>query len=93
MPVDCKKCRATLPKPVAGISTCPRGDEEIYSWFLCPLCDLWTVERYLDVFMGDDFVTTEGPYVRGVGDAAVAKIRKCQTPHDKMCDCDVHRTW
>lgn len=93
MAVSCLKCGAHLARPVAGISTCPRGDEIIYSYFLCSNCDCWTVERYLDEFLGEDFVSTEGPYPRASGDADVAKIRRCKTPHDKLCDCDVHREW
>jgi hypothetical protein len=93
MAVTCLKCSAQLEKPVAGISTCPMGDEIIHSYYLCAACDVWTVEFFLDRFMGDTFARLEGPYPRASGDADVAKIRRCPTPHDKMCDCDVHRAW
>jgi hypothetical protein len=93
MPVNCLRCGASLAKPVAGISICPRGDEIICSFYLCEHCDLWTVERYTDEFLGDSYADCEGPYPRAYGDAEVAKIRSCATPHDKMCDCAVHRAW
>jgi hypothetical protein len=93
MEIDCLKCGAKLSGPVAGISTCPRGDEEIFSYFLCSTCDVWTVDFYLDRFMGDTFVKSMGPYARAVGDEAVAKIRQCPTPHDKMCGCPIHQAW
>lgn len=91
--VTCLKCATTLTKSTAGISTCPRGDEIIYSYLLCPACDHWTVEEYHDEFMGEDWVRTAGPYPRESGERDVAKIRQCPTPHDKMCDCEVHRNW
>ena len=93
MAVACLKCSATLEKPVAGISICPRGDEIICTYYLCAACDVWTVERFYDAFMGDSWAKCEGPYPRVSGDKDVAKIRSCPTPHDKMCSCKVHEEW
>ena len=42
--VTCLKCEKPLAKPTAGISTCPMGDEIIYSYFFCPGCDIFYSE-------------------------------------------------
>lgn len=93
MAVDCLECRSPLEKPEAVIVICPRSDAISCRYYLCPKCDVWTVERWEDDFMGDDRRLLEGPYPRASGDAAVAKIRQCPTPSDKWCDCDVHKAW
>ena len=93
MQVDCAGCQRTLTERAAGIATCPRGDEVIETWFLCPACERWTVDVYLDRFMGEGHVHTRGPLPRAQGDEAVARIRRCPAPGDKWCDCEVHRAW
>jgi hypothetical protein len=92
--VKCTKCQREFPKRAraqAGISVFVLGDEYIYSYWLCPACDHYTVEAYHDRFLGDDEVFFLAPVSRKVGDRAVALIRACPSPFDKYCDCPSHR--
>lgn len=74
-----------------GISIFVAGDEYIYSYWLCPRCDHYTVESYRDRFMGDAVISTLGPFERALGDRAVSLIATCPSPGNKHCDCAAHR--
>ena len=88
--MSCVKCGQLLTDCSAGISVNRRGDEVIYSYFLCAACDHWTVEYARDHFAtGEDQTSTYG-LSRADGDAAVAEIATCDSPHNKHCQCRVH---
>jgi len=89
--MNCVACDQPLPKAVAGIAILVAGDEYIYRYFLCERCDVYTVDGYHDRFMGDqDEVFVLPPIARAEGDRAVALIRACPDPMDKLCDCASH---
>lgn len=93
MKVDCATCGRALAKSSGGISIFASGDERIYSYFLCPACDVWTVDVLVDRFLGEQTIHTQGPLPRAEGDERVRLIALCPSPGDKMCDCETHREW
>jgi len=93
-PITCVQCKRELPAddgPQAGISISVMGDEYIYSYWRCDACGFYTVESYLDRFMGDSEVTFLPPIPQAVGEHCVALARQCPTPYDKTCECPAHR--
>lgn len=93
--VACSKCGVRLDRSAraAGISVLQQGDERTDSWYWCVLCGSWTVEEYLDVFIGEERVTVRGPFPVETGERAVAIIRRCRTPFDKWCECEAHQSY
>jgi len=93
-PIVCLKCGRDfggVEKRRGFISLFVMGDEEIQSWFFCEACQVWTVEEYLDRFLGESSISFRGPIEREAGEKQVARIRECPDPADKWCECPVHR--
>jgi hypothetical protein len=86
----CTGCGRSLGKAEAAIAIFVMGDEYLYSYFACG-CGACTVESYHDRFLGEDEVSVLGPFPREVGERAVALIRACPSPMDKLCDCRSHQ--
>ncbi len=81
------------PDWVASISGSIMGDEHTDTYFLCPVCRVYTVASSWDDFTGVETMNMTGPVSREEGDGRVALIRQCATPWDKKCRCDVHRAY
>lgn len=93
MQVACSGCARPLTRRAGGISLFALGDEVIETWYLCPSCDQWTVDVWLDRFMGEGEARVRGPLPRAHGDERVARIRACPDPGNKWCECEVHGSW
>jgi hypothetical protein len=89
--MNCIKCKRDIGDPIASIAFDMLGNETTAGYALCPTCNVWTVDVYYDSFMGDGFSAVRGPVAREVGDADVAAIRQCSTPHSKWCKCPTHQ--
>jgi hypothetical protein len=91
----CEKCKHEFSGEdrAASISGSILGDEYTDSWFLCPICHLYTVVSWRDNFTGIETVRVSGPISRQDGDAMVALIGRCSRPWDKKCRCEAHRTY
>lgn len=89
--MSCQRCGQPVSNARAAIAIFVAGDEYIYSYFWCERCELYSVEGYHDRFMGDSEAFFLPPISREEGDRAVALIRACPDPRDKLCDCASHR--
>lgn len=92
---ECRQCQRPLSweANVASISGSIMGDEHTDSYFLCPVCNSYTVVSSWDNFTGLETINSSGPLARQAGDAQVDLIRRCARPWDKKCRCDAHRTY
>ncbi len=90
--LECVRCTKPLgaAQRAASISGSIMGDEHTDAYFLCPVCDVYTLFRWWDNFTGVETVDRSGPVERPAGDARVALIEKCAQPWDKHCRCDAH---
>ena len=93
--MQCKQCDRPLVKEdrVASMSGSIIGDECTDSYFLCPVCGVYTVAQWWDNFTGEEAMTLAGPLSRQVGDERIALIAQCARPWDKKCRCDAHRAY
>ncbi len=96
--VSCLQCKKDLDpggkgEVIASISGSIMGDEYVESFFLCPECNVYTVEVRHEPFLNEDSVSFRGPVSREEGDAAIALIKQCTEPWDKKCRCDAHRAY
>jgi hypothetical protein len=90
--VQCKRVFAVQDR-IASISGSIMGDEHTDSYFLCPACNVYTVFRWWDDFMGVETVSSSGPVSREEGDARAELIGKCDRSWDKHCRCEAHNTY
>lgn len=92
--MKCKKCGGDLgglDRRVAYICLRVSGDEEDRSYFLCKVCDVYTVWIWNEPFFTDeDVMFSVGPLSREVGDEIIEKIRRCPSPHSVSCRCPTH---
>ncbi len=90
--IQCSQCGKSFAAEhrIASISGSIMGDEHTDSFFLCPVCDVYTVASWWDNFTGTETVSSSGPVARVEGDAQVALIRMCDRPWDKKCRCEAH---
>jgi len=93
--MQCKQCDRPLlnDERVASISGSIMGDEVTDSYFLCPVCGVYTVAQWWDNFTGEETMNLSGPLPKQEGDERIALIRKCSQPWDKKCRCDAHRAY
>ena len=93
--MECMQCKRTFLKEerVASISGSIMGDEHTDSYFLCPVCGLYTVASWWDNFTGVESKSLSGPAAKQEGDERVALIRQCSRPWDKKCRCEAHRRY
>ena len=78
---------------VASISGSIMGDEHTDTYFLCPVCGVYTIASCWDNFTGVETMNSTGPVSREEGDRRVALIRQCSTPWNKKCRCKAHCTY
>jgi len=90
--IQCLQCkRAFLEgERIASMSGSILGDECTDVWYLCPLCQVYTVAGWRDDFTGVESLRLDGPVGKEQGDQAVALIGKCCEPWDKKCRCEAH---
>ncbi len=88
--VKCIQCGKELEKSEASISGSQLGDENTDSYYLCPVCGVYTLEHYFDDFDGEGSSSFEGPVSKEKGDQAINLIRQCPEPWDKTCRCPAH---
>jgi hypothetical protein len=69
------------------------GDEHTDAYFLCPVCDAYTVAHWRDRFTGVESEHRSGPLHRCEGDRVVIMIQQCPDPWDKKCRCASHRRY
>ncbi len=69
------------------------GDEHTDSYFLCPVCGVYTVAKWWDNFTGEETMSLSGPLSKQDGDERVTLIQRCSRPWDKKCRCDAHRSY
>ena len=77
----------------ASISGSIMGDEYTDSYYLCPVCHVYTVVNDRDNFTGSVTSQLSGPLNLEQGNERVALIRKCSEPWDKKCRCEAHRAY
>ena len=93
--MQCTQCKRPFlnEERIASISGSILGDEHTDSYFLCPVCGVYTVARWWDNFTGVETLDLTGPVSRKEGDMRVELIRKCSRPWDKKCRCETHCTY
>lgn len=93
--MECKQCNRPFANEewVASISGSIMGDEHTDSYWLCPVCQVYTVETTWDDFTGVETTSASGPLAKVDGDERVGLIRKCRRPWDKKCRCNAHRAY
>lgn len=91
----CQQCKREFfdEERVASMSGSILGDEYTDSYFLCPICQLYTMASWRDNFTGIETMSISGPISRQEGDASIALIMRCTRPWDKKCRCEAHRTY
>ena len=77
----------------ASISGSIMGDEYTDSYFLCPVCQVYTVAKWRDNFTGMESLDVAGPMAKPEGDESIALIKCCNRPWDKKCRCEAHRSY
>ncbi len=90
--MQCQQCHRPFQREdwVASISGSIMGDENTDTYYLCPVCRVYTVEKFRDDFTGEESASVSGPLSKEKGDESVELIRKCATPWDKKCRCAAH---
>lgn len=93
--MQCKQCdRAFLNEErIASISGSIMGDEVTDSYFLCPVCDVYTIAQWWDNFTGEETLSLVGPLPKQAGNERIALIGTCLRPWDKKCRCEAHREY
>jgi hypothetical protein len=93
--MQCIQCKRPFPDEelVASICGSIMGDEHIDSYFLCPVCGVYTVSSLRDSFTGGESESVSGPVSKQEGDKQVALIRQCSKPWSKRCRCEAHRRY
>jgi hypothetical protein len=93
--MECIQCKRVFlnGERIASISGSIMGDEHTDSYFLCPVCGVYTVVSWWDNFTGVETMNLSGPLSKQEGDARVELIRKCSRPWDKKCRCEAHCTY
>jgi hypothetical protein len=69
------------------------GDEYTDSYYLCPICRVYTVAMWRDNFTGIESMNLSGPITEQEGNKRIELIMKCSRPWDKKCRCDAHRKY
>ena len=95
MGIICQQCSRDFSgeKPMVSMSGSIMGDEYTDSYFLCPICQLYTMVSWRDNFTGIETMRISGPISRQEGDTRVALISRCSRSWDKKCRCEAHRIY
>jgi hypothetical protein len=95
MSIQCIVCNRPFSDAdfAASISGSIMGDEYTDSYYLCPVCRVYTVVNDRDNFTGSESSNLSGPLTFEQGNELVALIRQCTEPWDKKCRCEAHKTY
>ena len=66
------------------------GENHGDTWFLCPICNLYTIVTTWDTVTAKDNRSVSGPISKAEGDQRLALIRQCLEPTNKQCYCAAH---
>lgn len=93
--MNCIKCNREFSKDdnLAAISGSIMGDEYTDVYYLCPVCDVFTVANWRDNFTGVETMNVSGPLEEHKGKELLELIRQCSRPWDKKCRCPAHREY
>jgi len=93
--MKCIQCSRPFLKEdcIASISGSIMGDEYTDSYYLCPMCRVYTMASWRDNFTGVESMNLYGPIEQQKGNERVELIRKCSRPWDKKCRCETHRRY
>jgi hypothetical protein len=91
----CQQCARPFQNEdlAASMSGSIMGDEHTDSYFLCPVCGVYTVAQCRDNFTGEETQSLSGPLSKQEGVDRVQLIRRCSEPWDKKCRCEAHRAY
>jgi len=91
----CQQCKRKFldEERIASISGSIMGDEYTDSYYLCPVCQVYTVASWRDNFTGIETMSISGPISKQEGDERVALISRCPRPWEKKCRCEAHRSY
>lgn len=86
--IKCQQCHRPFQRDAwAGTIL---GESHGDTWFLCPICNLYTVVTTWDTVTAKDNRSVSGPISKAEGDQRLALIRQCLEPTNKQCYCDAH---
>ena len=90
--MECQKCHRTFldEDRITAISGSIMGDEVTDVYYLCPVCDQYTIATWWDDFTGEETLNISDPLPREKGDARIELIGQCSRPWDKKCRCAAH---
>jgi hypothetical protein len=91
--MECLKCKRTFLKNerIVSMSGSIMGDEHTDTFYLCSVCQVYSVESCWDNFTGgDETIEVRGPLDKTQGEGRIAIIMRCERPWDKKCRCEVH---
>ena len=90
--MECQNCQHTFldEERIAAISGSISGDEVTDIYYLCPVCNQYTVVTWWDNFTGEETMKVSEPLPRTEGDRRIGIIRQCTRPWDKKCRCESH---
>jgi hypothetical protein len=93
--MNCKQCDREFLKEemVASISGSIMGDEHTDSFFLCPVCQVYTMATWHDNFTGVESLSVSGPIDAPQAEERIKLVRKCRRSWDKKCRCKAHRAY
>lgn len=93
--MNCIKCNREFLKEehIASISGSIMGDEHTDSYYLCPVCRVYTKASWWDNFTGVETMNLSGPIPEQEGNERIELIKKCSRPWDKKCRCEAHREY
>lgn len=93
--MNCIQCKRPFlsEERITSISGSIMGDEYTDSYFLCPVCRVYTIATWRDNFTGEETVSLSGPVTLQKGDESVQLIKQCSQPWDKKCRCEAHRKY
>lgn len=92
MKIECLQCNRTFlnEEQIVSISGSIMGDEYTDSYYLCPVCGVYTVANWRDNFTGVETINLSGPMAEQEGNKRVELIKKCSRAWDKKCRCEAH---
>jgi hypothetical protein len=93
--MECIKCHRHFQAEecIASMSGSIMGDEHTDSYFLCPVCGIYTVASWWDNFTGEETLNVSGPLSPQEAKSRIELIQQCPQPWDKKCRCEAHRAY
>ena len=93
--MECIKCHRHFQaeERIASMSGSIMGDEHTDSYFLCPVCGLYTMASWWDNFTGEETLNVSGPLSPQEAKSRIELIQQCPQPWDKKCRCEAHQAY